>query len=146
MGTFYAGCVVVNLTERNQMAEVPKLLVDTGSECTWINKDVLIRIGVTAEKKGMKFLMANGKTLTRNVGFAVLRVGDRFTVDEVVFALEGDLQLLGARTLEGLNLTVDPARKRLIGAGPLPAAAADGLIHSVHNATVVDNSYGVACG
>jgi hypothetical protein len=36
MGTFYAGCVVVNLTDRDQMAEVPNLLVDTGSECTWI--------------------------------------------------------------------------------------------------------------
>ena len=144
MGTFYAGCVVTNLTARNQTAEVSKLLVDTGSECTWINGDVLRSIGVTAEKKDMHFLMANGKTLTRNVGFAILRVGERFTVDEVVFAREGDLQLLGARTLEGLNLTVDPARKRLIGAGPLPAAA--GLIPSIHNPTVVDASYSVACG
>jgi hypothetical protein len=45
-----------------------------------------------------------------------------FTVDEVVFAEPGDLALLGARTLEGLNLTVDAARKRLLAAEPLPAA------------------------
>jgi hypothetical protein len=30
--------------------------------------------------------------------------------------------LLGARTLEGLNLRVDAARKKLVAAGPLPAA------------------------
>ena len=35
----------------------------------------------------------------------------------------GDLALLGARTLEGLNLRVDTARKKLVAAGPVPAAA-----------------------
>ena len=34
----------------------------------------------------------------------------------------GDLMLLGARSLEGLNLMVDPARKRLVASGPRPAA------------------------
>jgi len=32
--------------------------------------------------------------------------------------------LLGSRSLEGLNLRVDPVRKQLIDAGPAPAAAA----------------------
>jgi predicted aspartyl protease len=124
MGTFYTGCVVANIVERRRSAEVEKLLVDSGSECTWIAEDVLRAIGVTAEKKDIAFQMANGGTITRTVGFALIRFGDRFTVDEVVFAQKGDLQLLGARTLEGLNLAVDPARKRLIAAGPHPAAAA----------------------
>jgi hypothetical protein len=42
----------------------------------------------------------------------------------VVFAQPADLQLLGARTLDGLDLTIDPARRRLVAAGPLPAATA----------------------
>jgi len=29
---------------------------------------------------------------------------------------------LGARTLEGLSLIVDPRRKRLVASGPIPAA------------------------
>jgi predicted aspartyl protease len=66
--------------------------------------------------------MANGQQVTRSIGFAIVRVEQPFTVDEVVFAQPGDLLLLGARTLEGLNLTVDSARKRLVAAGPLPAA------------------------
>ena len=66
--------------------------------------------------------MANGQLITRSVGFAVLRVGESFTIDEVVFAEPGDLVLLGARTLEGLNLVVDSAKKKLVASGPLPAA------------------------
>jgi hypothetical protein len=31
--------------------------------------------------------------------------------------------LLGSRTLEGLNLRVEPVTKRLVDAGPAPAAA-----------------------
>ncbi|MDZ7403977.1 MAG: hypothetical protein ONB41_07720 [candidate division KSB1 bacterium] len=45
------------------------------------------------------------------------------TNDEVVFAEKGDLALLGTRTLGGLNLTVDATRKKLVAAGPIPAAA-----------------------
>ena len=40
----------------------------------------------------------------------------------MVFGQEGDLEILGARTLEGLNLVVDPTRKRLVAGGPVPAA------------------------
>jgi hypothetical protein len=38
------------------------------------------------------------------------------------FAKKGDLLLLGSRTLEGLNLTVDPQRKKLVVVGLVPAA------------------------
>ena len=96
--------------------------MDTGSEYTWIPAATLEKIKVAREKKDLQFVMANGQVITRNVGFAILRVGGSFTIDEVVFAEPGDLALLGARTLEGLNLTVDSARKRLVASGPLPAA------------------------
>lgn len=98
-----------------------KLLVDTGSEHTWIPAAKLESVGVAREKKDVHFVMANGGIVTRSVGFAILRVGKEFTVDEVVFAEPGDLLLLGARTLEGLNLTVDPAKKKLVAALSLPA-------------------------
>ena len=96
--------------------------MDTGSEYTWIPAATLEKIEVAREKKDLQFVMANGQVITRNIGFAILRVGGSFTIDEVVFAEPGDLALLGARTLEGLNLTVDSARKRLVDSGPLPAA------------------------
>ncbi len=67
-------------------------------------------------------MRANGRELIRDVGFAIVRAGDRFTIDEVVFSDPGALPLLGARSLEGMNLAVDPQRKQLVSAGPMPVA------------------------
>ena len=96
MGTFHTSCKIENHTDRTKSARIPKLLVDTGSEYTWVSTTVLERIGVVREKKDLHFVMANGQVITRSVGFAILRVGGSFTVDS--------------------------ARKKLVAAGPLPAA------------------------
>jgi predicted aspartyl protease len=122
MGTFRASCIIENHVDRSKSARVPNLLVDKGSECTWVPAAVLERIGVKREKKDLSFVMANGTVITRSVGFAILRVAKHFTIDEVVFAEPGDQSLLGARTLEGLNLMVDSRAKKLVAVGPLPAA------------------------
>jgi len=124
MGTFHTRCKIENIVDRKKFVVVPKLLVDTGSEFTWIPATTLEKLGIDREKKDVPFVRANGQQVTRSVGFAIIRLDKFFTVDEVVFAEKGDLALLGARTLEGLNLTVDPSRKRLVAAGPLPAAIA----------------------
>jgi predicted aspartyl protease len=122
MGTFHTGCRIENVAQRSKGAAIPKLLVDTGSEYTWVPEGTLDKLGIQREKKDLQFTMANGQNVTRSVGFAIVRVDKYFTVDEVVFAEKGDLLLLGARTLEGLNLTVDSQKKRLVAAGPLLAA------------------------
>ncbi|MGH8674200.1 MAG: retroviral-like aspartic protease family protein [Burkholderiales bacterium] len=101
---------------------IRRILVDTGSEFTWISAPMLEKIGIAREKKDVEFVMANGQRVTRSVGFAIVRVDKSFTIDEVVFAEKGDLLLLGARSLEGLNLAVDSRRKRLVAAGPVLAA------------------------
>lgn len=124
MGTFYTKCKFENVTDRSKSGLLSKLLVDTGSEYTWVPASTLEKIGVAREKKDVLFVMANGQQISRSVGFAIIRLDKHFTVDEVVFAEKGDLLLLGARSLEGLNLTVDSHRKRLVAAGPLPAAFA----------------------
>lgn len=123
MGAFYSKCKVENPVDRRRSAVVPKLLVDTGSEYSWVPGRTLERIGIQHEKKDVAFVLANGQKVTRSVGFAIFRLDKVFTIDEVVFAERGDLLLLGARTLEGLNLTIEPGRKGLVAAGPLPAAA-----------------------
>ena len=122
MGTFHVNCTVTNHVNRKRTTRVSKLLVDTGSDYTWIPEASLKRIGVKEEKKDLSFVMANGQTITRNAGFAIIRINGYFTIDEVVFAQAGDLTLLGARTLEGLNLRVDAKQKKLVAGGPLTAA------------------------
>ena len=110
-GAFYINCKIENHLKRSESTVAKKLLVDTGSEYTWINKSTLDSIGVTIEKKDVPFQMSNGQIIIREIGFVILRYDKYFTIDEVVFAKKGDLQLLGARTLEGLNLLVDSQKK-----------------------------------
>ena len=123
MGTFYTRCKVENVTDRTRSAVVPKLFVDTVSDFTWIPATTLARLDVAKEKKDVPFVMVNSQHITRSVGFAIIRLDKFFTVDEVVFAEKGDLAILGARTLEGLNLAVDSKRKQLVAAGPHLAAS-----------------------
>jgi predicted aspartyl protease len=122
MGHFHVDSVLVNIRKPKRTIHVKKLLVDTGSEFTWIPEPLLKQIGVQVEKKDAPFLMANGQTITRNMGYAIVRAAGFETVDEVVFGQPGDLSLLGARTLEGFGALVDPRKKRLVAAGPFPAA------------------------
>ena len=122
MGTFKIKCKVENITDRKKSKVIPQISVDTGSEYTWIPAKTLEDLNIEREKKDLPFVMANGQQITRSVGFAILRYDKFFTVDEVVFAEKGDLLLLGARTLEGLNLMVDANRKKLVASGPLPVA------------------------
>jgi predicted aspartyl protease len=122
MGSFYVGCKVENHKDQKKAAVVPKLLVDTGSEFTWLPGEILDRIGIETVKKDLRIQMASGEIITRSVGYAVLRVDKFETIDEVVFAQKGDLALLGSRAMEGMNVHVDPRKKRLVAAGPVIAA------------------------
>ena len=70
------------------------------------------------------FQMADGRVLTRDVGYAIIHAAGARTNDEVIFAEEGDLLILGARSLEGMNLRVDARNKQLVAAGPIVAACA----------------------
>jgi predicted aspartyl protease len=122
MGTFYVGCKVENHKEPKRSAVVPKLLVDPESAFTWLPGGTLERIGIAPVKKDLLIQMANGQLLTRSVGYAILRVDNFETTDEVVFGQKGDLSLLGSRAMEGMNVHVEARRKRLVAAGPVVAA------------------------
>jgi predicted aspartyl protease len=122
MGVFQTSCEVRGIRSRKKPVRVRGLLVDTGSEFSWLPEADLRQAGVRVVKKDQVFVMANGQQVTRSTGYAILRVEPFETVDEVVFALEGDLSLLGARTLEGFGATVDARGRRLVASGPHLAA------------------------
>lgn len=122
MGIFRVNCTAQNIASPSKSAQVKQLMVDTGSEFTWIPREELERIGVTVKKKDVPFVMANGVTITRDVGYVILRMNGFETVDEVVFAQPGDMKLLGSRTLEGFGAVVDARKRRLVAAGPQLAA------------------------
>lgn len=122
MGTFHVDGEIAGIRKSAKAVPAHKLLVDSGSEFTWIPEHLLRRAGVSVVKKDLQFVMANGQTITRSIGYAIVRAAGFETVDEVVFGQPGDLSLLGARTLEGFGAHVDARHKRLVASGPHIAA------------------------
>ena len=68
MGTFHTKCKIENPTDRTRSVVIPKLLVDSGNEYTWVSERSLERIGVSREKKDVAFVLANGQEDLTNRG------------------------------------------------------------------------------
>jgi predicted aspartyl protease len=123
VGTFRTTISIEHPAHRGVLRTVDDVLVDSGSDFTWIPRAVLEALGVARERTE-RMIAADGRILERDIGFAIVHVEGKSTNDDVVFAEAGDLVLLGARSLEGLNLRVDPREKRLVSGGPIVAAVA----------------------
>ena len=123
MGTFRVTVEIENQARPGARRVVHDVLVDTGAELSWVPSEVLDSLGVEHNNRWY-FRQADGTVLERWTGIVVTSVGGRRVGDEVVFGQPGDMTLLGSRTLEGLNLRVEPVSKRLVDAGPAPAAPA----------------------
>ena len=122
MGLFSIDVEIAKPGPKARWKDLGPVIVDSGSELTWLPEDGLRQLRIDIFRKDQAFIMANGHQITRDVGIALIRSGEFKTVDEVVFAKTGDLLLLGARTLEGFNALVDPRKKKLVAGGPIPAA------------------------
>ena len=123
IGAFRTDVEVANPAHPGIREIIRTVLVDTGAERSWFPATVLEALGIERIKV-WSFRQADGSVLSRWTGGAFVHAGGTMTSDEVVFGEPGDLVLLGARSLEGLNLRVDPVSRRLVHAGPAPAAAA----------------------
>jgi hypothetical protein len=107
--------------QRGYRVALHGVLVDADATLSWLPATVLHELGI-APKKLWHFRQADGTELARSTGYAIVHVAGTQTSDEIVFGEPGDVVLLGARSLGGLNLRVEPATKRLVDAGPAPAA------------------------
>jgi predicted aspartyl protease len=121
MGIFRITIGVESHGRRGEVHELTDTMVDTGSEYTWISRTLLEGLGIPVERVE-RFVTADGRIITREMGYAIIHAGGARTSDEVVFADDGDMVLLGAHTIEGMNLRVDLIGTRLVPAGPVPAA------------------------
>ena len=122
IGTFRVDVEIENPARPGERRRVERVLVDTGAELSWIPGDVLEALGIERYST-LRFRQATGTIVERWVGPAFIHAVGKRTTDDVVFGEPGDLVLLGARSLEGLNLRVEPATRPLVNAGPVPAAA-----------------------
>ena len=104
---------------RGTVRFVDNVMVDAGSEMTWLPAPLLKSMGIGPERT-RSFRLADGSVVTRDIGYAIVHAGGQTVSDDVVFALPGDLALLGVRSIEGLNFKVDLANKEFVAAGQMP--------------------------
>lgn len=122
MSMFKVNVVARNTKDESLVSSPTEVLVDTGSELTWLPRDLLIGINITSVRK-RSFTTATKQVVTRETGYAILGAEGFETVDEVVFAEPGDMTLLGVRTLEGFGVIVDNIAHRFVATTTLVAPA-----------------------
>lgn len=121
MGLFSIAIEIAKPGKSAHWKSMGPVIVDSGSELTWLPEAALRALRIDVFRRDQVFIMANSQQVTRDVGIALVRSGEFKTVDEVVFAKQGDLCLLGARTIEGFNALVPSRKKKLVAGGPIPA-------------------------
>ncbi len=114
MGTFFAEVQLAS-PARPDRRETVKLLVDSGSTYTWVSATVLRDLGVQpAERR--RILTIEGRATERGAAEILITLEGRTLHTLCLFGEPGDLEGLGAYTLEGFGLTIDPVQRRLIPA------------------------------
>lgn len=113
MSFFKVNLTATNIADESKTTPPIEVLVDTGSELSWLPKQDLLNIGIFPRGK-KRFTTADGSIVERDFGYAILRVDNYTTVDEIVFGESGDLSLLGVRTIEGFSVLVDNIGHRFV--------------------------------
>lgn len=110
MGTF---SVTIRVATADQRSEELEALVDTGATNTVVPADILRRLGVQPHRKSV-FQLADGRQMEMEIGRAWVSVDGQQEFTQVVFGPEGSEPVLGAITLEEMNLSVDPIARKLV--------------------------------
>ena len=92
--------------------EPVEALVDTGASHTLLPATLLRRLGIRVIGR-WRFRTVEERLVEYDIGEAIIRLGEDVRTRVVVFG-PGEHALLGADTLEGFGLAVDPVSKRLI--------------------------------
>lgn len=95
--------------------EAIKLLVDTGSAYTWVSAALLHRLGIQPFTR-RRIVTIDGSVSEREMAEVVMTLEGETLHTLCLVGREGDLEVLGAYTLEGFGLGVDPVHRRLIPA------------------------------
>ena len=116
MGTFSWPLRIAGMDGR-QSRDI-EATVDTGAAYTTLPARLLREIGV--EPTGQRrFLLADGRRVDLHYGRAWVTIDGESEVTVAVFGEDDGPALLGAYTLEGLALTVDPVEQRLVPIHPI---------------------------
>ncbi len=123
MGTFQWPLRISGMDER-ETREI-KATVDTGAAYTTLPARLLRDLGVAPMGK-RRLLLADGRRVDMEYGEAKASINGEQVTTVVVFGEDDGPALLGAYTLEGLALAVDPVEQKLVPKNPILYAAAAG--------------------
>ena len=111
MGTFKWPLRIASID--GQQGRDIEATVDTGASFTTLPSSLLRELGIEATgKRG--FLVADGRRIEMDYGEARATINGDSVTTIVVFGADEAPALLGAYTLEGLALAVDPEAQRLV--------------------------------
>ncbi len=111
MGTFSVE-IGIGSRDRDEWVTLDAV-VGTGAFVTSAPASLLRGLDVEPNRT-QEFTFPDGNTREMEIGQARVRVGDREITTLVMFNDEGSMPLLGALTLEGVFMGVDPVHKRLV--------------------------------
>ena len=112
MGTFSAKLRVWNPANPEKVEEL-EAFVDTGAAFSWITRTRLERLGLVPTRR-MQFRTIEGRIVERDVAIAYVGAGEYSAPDLVVMADPGEMEVIGAHSLEGLGVAADPIQKKLV--------------------------------
>ena len=118
MSKFIVNLTAINPKDEDRCTPPVEVMVDTGSELSWMPKQLLLDAGIIPRGKKC-FSTATKQIVEREFGYAILKAEGYSTIDEVVFAEERDMLLLGVRTLEGFGVMVDNIGHRFVATATL---------------------------
>lgn len=110
MGLFSVPLVVGNI--HTGQSETVDAIVDTGAVYSMVPASLLRRLAIEPVRT-IRFNTASHESVEYPVGMASFSAAGEICYANVIFGPEEQF-LLGAMTLEGLSLAVDPMKKRLI--------------------------------
>jgi clan AA aspartic protease len=111
MGITYVKVKVGNPANGRHAKEV-SCLIDSGAVYSLVPGAILRRLKIKSHSK-REFVLANGEVIERRLATATFEYDGRRGVSMVIVGEPGDDPLLGATTLEGFGLVLDPFRREL---------------------------------
>ena len=112
MATFTTKLRVWNPAHPEKAEEV-EAFVDTGAAFSWISRTRLERLGVSSSPR-MPFRTIDGRVLERDMAVVYVGSDGNSAPDLVVMAEAGEMEVMGAHSIEGLGLAADPVQRKLV--------------------------------
>ena len=112
MGMFTAKLRIWHPAHPERVDEL-NLWVDTGAAYSWVSGERLRTLGIQPTRR-LQFRTIEGRILERELAAVFVSIDEQIGGDNVVMAEPGDMEVIGAYTLEALSLIPDMSQKKLV--------------------------------